>query len=227
MQRKNKTGYFSRVAFNFRMMGINFFVPIIVMLLLILYLYLICYLAGMTEAFYFRCSECAVPLFGSWWAIHLMRPILEDKGNEIYYSCGASRLYLGLMRIMEGWVVYCLLTTIYCVVLRMMTTYHFWSFLLQLIIQSMFYFGLGFLSISITGKSWYSWIINLVYGLFYLYTRNRFLPAFSIYTMWETPLLLDAFFCDYIIRVFLFSLITLVCAQILFSIRGFDGKISL
>ena len=225
MPKGNRLRHFSQTIFNFSMMGINFLVPIIAMLLLTVYLYMICFSAGMTETLYFTCSECVVPLFGSWWAIHLMRPIVEDSGNEIYYSYSVSKMYLGVIRVFEGWVAYCLLTFVYCLLLRLMTPYDFWSYLIQLIFQSLFYFGLGFLSMSITRKALYSWILSLVYGLFYLYTGNKYMPVFSIYTFSEEPLMLNDLFQMLIMRIFAFSLLMIICAQILFSIRGFDGTL--
>lgn len=224
MSREDKRNQFSKTIFDFRLMGINFFVPMIAMILLIIFLYMVCYCAGMTESFYFTYSECVVPLFGAWWAIHLMRPIVEDSGNEIYYSYNISKIYLGFFRIVRGWIIYCLIILLYCSVLRLMTEYDFWAYFVQLAVQSLFYFGFGFFAMSISRKALFSWVLNLAYALFYLYTRNQFIPKLSIYTLDENPISLNVFLPSFALRILLMSFVMFFAGQILFSFRSFDGS---
>lgn len=224
MLRASSRNRFSRTIFDFRLMGINFFVPIIAMILLIIYLYMICYSAGMTPSFYFTYSECVIPLFGAWWATHLMRPIVEDSGNEIYYSYNISKIYLGFLRVIKCWLIYCLIIFLYCSVLRLMTEYDFRSYFVQLAAQALFYFSFGFFAMSISRKALFSWVLNLAYALFYLYTRNQFASGLSIYTLAEEPIDLNILLPLFITRILIMSSVLLLIGQILFSFRGFDGR---
>lgn len=224
MLRAGNRNCFSKTIFDFRLMGINFFVPIIAMILLIIYLYMICYSAGMTPSFYFTYSECVVPLFGAWWAMHLMRPIVEDSGNEIYYSYNISKIYLGLLRVIRCWLIYCVIIFLYCSVLRLMTEYDLLSYFVQLAAQTLFYFSFGFFAMSVSRKALFSWVLNLAYALFYLYTRNQFAPELSIYTLAEEPVDLNILLPLFITRILIMSCVMLLIGQILFSFRGFDGR---
>ncbi len=200
-----------------RHMGIGGLIPLIGSLLLFIFLFSICYLGGLDESFYLLCSEAALPFFGSWWSLFLLRPLLELPGGSLYFTFPVSRTYFGLVRTMRIYLFFVLWLGLYAGALSLLTdSITLSSFWILLAAQSFFFFGLGFLAMTITRNAMYGWVVAAAYALFFLLTRNQFLPLLSIYTLAAAPMEFDPLLQTYGLKAFCLALPLWLAAHLIF-----------
>lgn len=213
-----KKSYFNpkMLIYDFTLMGINAFIPVIGMVFTFCFLYFLCYKSGYDAAMYMTMSETVIPFVGSWWCYHLMRPIVEDNGGELYLTFPASRTYLGILRLLRMWIIYSVLIMIYCCGINIISGIDIVDLWFQLSMQSLFFLCFGFLCVVITKSPSYCWLISVAYSAFYLLTQNSHFKFFSIYTLSSKTIEATDFVVEYGFKVMLFSIVSLVVGQLIF-----------
>ncbi len=207
------------LLYDFALMGTNAFVPIAVILLTYIFLYFLCFKSQFDSSIYLSMSESVITFIGSWWVFHLMRPIVEDDGGELYLTFPVKRSYLGAFRVVRMWLIYALLLVFYCLGINIISGISVVDLWVQLSIQSMFFICSGFLCVVVTKSASYCWIISAAYAAFYLLTENDHFKFFSIYTLSSRIIGAADFMAAYGFKIILFSIISLVAGQLVFCKR--------
>lgn len=214
-----KKHYFNpkMLSYDFTLMGINAFVPIIGMLLTYIFLYFLCFKAQYDSALYLTMSETTITLLGSWWVFHLLRPVVEDDGGELYLTFPVKRSYLGIFRVVRMWLIYALLLLVYCIGINIISGISIIDLWFQLSLQSLFFFSFGFFCVVVTGSASYCWIISVAYAAFYVLTENNHFKLLSIYTLLPKTIQISAFITAYGLKIILFSIVCLGAGQLVFD----------
>lgn len=205
------------ILYDFTLMGINALVPLIGMLLTYLFLYFLCFKAQYDSVLYLAMSETTITFIGSWWIYHLMRPIVEDNGGELYLTFPVKRIFLGVIRVVEMWLIYVLLLMVYCIGINIISGISIINLWFQLSLQSLFFFSFGFFWVVVTRSASYCWIISVAYAAFYVLTENNHFKLLSIYTLSSKDIEISAFITGYSFKILLFSMISLVAGQLVFD----------
>lgn len=198
-------------------MGINALVPLIGMLLTYLFLYFLCFKAKYDSTLYLTMSETIITFIGSWWVYHLMRPIVEDNGGELYLTFPVKRIYLGVIRVVEMWLIYVFLLIVYCIGINIISGISIINLWFQLSLQSLFFFSFGFFCVVATRSASYCWIIPVAYAAFYLLTENSHFELLSIYTLSPKDIEISEFMTGYGLKIIPFSMISLGAGQLIFD----------
>lgn len=211
------------LVFDFRLMGGNFFVPIVGMVGTLLLLIFFGKYGGIEDSMYYLVSQTVIPFVGSWWGYHLIRPIVEDEGGELFFLFPVSHFYLGIVRIIRTWLMYSGLIVIYCICVHVLLGIYVLDLCLALIIQSLFFQSFGFLSLTITCSTSGCWILPTAYVLIYAAFENRYFSFFSVYEFPANQIMINELGALFFIKATAIALICLFAADCLFNLISIRG----
>ncbi|MFD2169655.1 hypothetical protein [Tumebacillus lipolyticus] len=164
------------LAFDWRAMGFNAYLPLLMLLL--------CVLSGLyfSTGKFLPMMEAVAPAFAAWWSIFLFQDLLEEPGGETLFSYPLSRFQLGIKRVLFWGAVYlvCLLASLALVDSQIQESITS-SLFLQFGTQSVFFAGLGFLSVVLLRNCGWSLVVLVVYSCTQIFTKGKLFPFFNVY----------------------------------------------
>lgn len=167
------------LIFDWRVMGVNAYIPFIVVLVLISY-------SKMKQdalTHIIPALELTFPAFAAWWSIFLFQDVLEEPGSETLFSYPIKRWKLGLARVGFFFIIYIILMLIMLFIIDQwsVTEDILLPLAIQLGTQSFFFAGLGFLSMVLFSKSGWALVILVVYTSTQVLTRGTLIPIVNIF----------------------------------------------
>jgi len=173
------------LLFDWKAMGINAYVPLCVVCVLIGYGNL--RKEALTQVI--PVLELTFPVFAAWWSIFLFQDFLEEEGSEVLFCCPIQRWKLGIARTAIFFAIYIILMLIMLLVIDQWFRADLLEPLsLQLGLQSFFFAGLGYLSMCLTRNSGWALVIIVVYNSIQILTRGALFPYINIFIFNERPL---------------------------------------
>ncbi|NMM54837.1 hypothetical protein [Paenibacillus aquistagni] len=146
--------------FNWRMMGLNAYMPLITSMILLL----IAWINKSEVKDTFPALEMIFPLMSAWWTIFVLEDMLSSEGREILLTYPVKRWQSGLMRVL---LFYCLYMVLMIIMLLIMNSWMQLSTVFSLAIlfgsQSLFYTSLAFLGLTITHNTGWTLVILTAY----------------------------------------------------------------
>ena len=172
-------------------------------------------LTGVKETqYYVFVIDVVLPVFASWISLAFMQPLLDEVGGDLYFTFPISRMYLGLFRIVVGYLSYCVLLTTAFIVISIIMDYPIsFPFLLLLYAQALFYSGLGFVVIAYSHSMVVGIIVTFSIPLFCLASNSPLIKSFTIYgNFYSWPSLMDHI-SEYSLRSLLYGITGFGLAQ--------------
>lgn len=157
------------------------YIPIIVFFILLIYSKRFVY---PTPAFSILIPtlEFSVPMFSAWWCIFLLQNILEEPGGEVFFTYPIKRYKLGLLRILFSLTIYIILIALFILLLQNFSNTHiFTSLFIQLACESIFFCGLGFLSMVLTSNTGWAIFVVILYSSTQIITRGKVFSIVNIF----------------------------------------------
>ncbi len=178
----------NNLIFDWRLMGTSAYVPIVIMLLLICY----CYIIHFNLKYIIPALELTFPMFASWWAIHIFQELLEEPGGETIFSYPLSAWKLGIERVLIFTLFYLILMILMLLIIHnfvpLPRVFFLSSLGLQLGIESFFFSGFGFIIMVLTRSVGWSMAIVSIYASTHILTKGTILSFTNIF-MFNSKLL--------------------------------------
>lgn len=166
------------LIFDWKVMGVNAYIPFIVVVLLIGY----GSLRRDALTHIIPALELTFPVFAAWWSIFLFQDVLEEPGGETLFSLPVKRWKLGVVRVGIFFGIYIFLMFLmlfiidqWCVVDLLL------PLALQLGAEAYFFAGLGFLAMSVTLNTGWSLVVIIAYTSTQILTRGALLPLINVF----------------------------------------------
>ncbi|MBN2908835.1 hypothetical protein JQC72_04765 [Polycladomyces sp. WAk] len=176
------------ILFDWKSMGIQAYIPMMAMVLLFLYTLTV----KDALPFIIPALEYVTPIFSAWWSIFLFYDLLEEPGSETIFTYPVSRWKLGVVRVGVFFLFYVLLLEILLFAIEKWTAPGIWEPMsVQLIAESYFFCGLGFLAMAMTMNTGWSLMFPIVYSSTQILTKGALLPVVNIYAFNQEPLTWD------------------------------------
>lgn len=184
----NKHGR-GNVWFDWRIMGIQAYVPLAAWILLILYCAVFRQGDTWSLAQQLPVLEMMLPVFSAWWSICLFQDVLEEEGSETLFSYPISRWKLGTARVLFFCLLYMGGIAAVLGVLQSWTGEPFWlSLTMQFSAQAVFFSSLGFLAVVAAAQVGWALLIVAGYAVIEQFI-GPMLPSFlNIYFFNRSPL---------------------------------------
>lgn len=153
--------------------------------------------------------QAVLPVVAAWWCIICFYNLVEEDGNEVFFSYPINRWWIGIGRCLSFYMLY--IITIYIIILLCgVDIVIIKSVFIQLIIQSFFYVSLGFMLVLITTNTGVSIGLVIGYCTFQLLSQGKVLSFINIYNFGSQPQTIETG-----IYIVLLSLVFLVIGQFL------------
>lgn len=153
----------SKLRYEIKLMGEVFFVPFIVLIMVLLYSFLVRNNEYNIELS-FSVFQNIIPLFGGWWSIFSLSEYVCEECGELYYTYNISKNRLGLFKNLICFVVYILLSFIILILSMKVIGYIEYKMVLQIILmQALLYNSISFLALNITKDT--GWTIFVIISL--------------------------------------------------------------
>jgi hypothetical protein len=166
------------IPFDWKTMGINAYVPILLVFVLLLYGNSVNYnIKHLIPAL-----EVSLTPFAAWWTIFLFQDILEEPGGETIFSFPIQRWKLGIGRIFIFFVIYTLFMLGLLLLIELISSAHIATPLfVQFFVESLFFVGLGFLSMVVLKNCSWSLVVLTCYVSTQILTHGTLLPYTNIF----------------------------------------------
>ncbi|MFC4775916.1 hypothetical protein ACFO9Q_03875 [Paenibacillus sp. GCM10023252] len=175
------------LLFDWKAMGFNFYIPLLIMI----FLYGYASLTGFTENNFVPSISLAVPPLAAWWSIYLMQHLLEEQGGEVLFSYPISIRILGLGRVLLFYLVFELALFILILGVCSYQIGYAFNFFVQLSIQSLFFASLGFMAMVYTKNTSWSLFIVATYASTQILTNGIVMPLINVYFFRDRILLME------------------------------------
>lgn len=119
--------------------------------------------------------EAVLGPVAAWWSIFLLVPMLEEPGGELFFTYPTSRFYYGVVRCLSFGLFYGVLLALQIALLANILVFPPSGLILQMIMESLFFAGLGFLAMVLTRAANYALVVVVGYDLAMILVY-RFLP---------------------------------------------------
>lgn len=199
------------LQFDWKVMGANAYIPLIVLLVSFLYSMILQDELRLILSVY----EFVIPAFSAWWTIFIFQDVIEEPGSESIFSYPVSRWTLGLMRVIAFYFLYIVLLLILLMIVSYSIDIGLYPVYLQLCIQSLFFTGFGYLSMMILRNSGWAMFIVASYSSFQILTKGSAIPLINIYFFNTKVASLSQIF-DSLILIFIIGIIFLLLGQVMF-----------
>jgi hypothetical protein len=168
------------IYFDIKSMGLLFWIPIFLYIFLIIYIYSICKYEDIFLARMIPTLEFTVPLFAAWWSCFIFYDILEENGKELIFSYPIKRWKIGILKVCIFLILYYIILALFLFVLQQWTSkFIYYPLIVQLFYESYFFAGLGFLCMTITSNSLYSFTVPLLYAATMFFCNETKIKAFN------------------------------------------------
>lgn len=198
------------IKFEWNAMGVNSYIPFIVMFLLFGY----AKYKGEALSETIPVFELIIPIFSAWWSIFSLQNVLEEEGSETIFSYPIERWKLGIFRVIIFFVLYISIMSLFLWLIDQWVIGDlFFPLLIQLGTQSFFFTGFGFLAMVLTKNTGWSQTILVIYFSTQLFTRGSLFPTTNVFLFNEKLLPIGE-----LLRV---SLSTIIMGIILWSLAQY------
>lgn len=170
--------------FQWRGMGMAAYLPPIALLVIFLYLAVDPPSAGIflsdQQLAMGQALEILVPVWGGWWSVFLVSEAVKEEG-EVLFSYPTSPWSWGMGMVLLYWLLFFSLVTCGLATLTRFTVVIPVSVWIQLGVQSLFYAGLGYASVTLMGRVHGAIAAVLIYGSTQVVTMGNLFPWINIY----------------------------------------------
>lgn len=204
------------IPFEFKVMGINAYVPIIGFIVVFIYsVYNLRYSNGWMNII--QSLEMVLPFLAGWYSVFLFQDVLEEMGSETIFTYPVKRYELGLLRVLIFYAFYLIILAIILFAMQVMGNKNiFLSLFIQLSVQGLFFSAFGFLSAVITSSSIWALTILIIYAVSQILTRGSLFKFINIYIFNGDILPLNKLIVP-VGKALAFSIIFFVIAHFLFK----------
>jgi hypothetical protein len=204
------------IRFEFRVMGVNAYIPIVGYLLMLIYSILnLKYSNGWMNII--QSLEMVMPFFAGWYSVFLFQDVLEEMGSETIFTYPIKRYELGILRVLIFFIFYMFILALVLILIQVIGNRNiFLPLFIQFTAQGLFYSGLGFLCAVITSSSIWALTILIVYAVTQILTTGSLFKIANIY-LFNGDVLSFNELIGPVIRITIFSLIFFIVAHVLFT----------
>lgn len=169
------------IPFEFKVMGINAYVPIIGFIAVFIYsVYNLRYSNGWMNII--QSLEMVLPFLAGWYSVFLFQDVLEEMGSETIFTYPVKRYELGLLRVLIFYAFYLIILAIILFAMQVIGNKNiFLSLFIQLFVQGLFFSAFGFFSAVITSSSIWALTILIIYAVSQILTRGSLFKFINIY----------------------------------------------
>lgn len=207
---------FRKTILEIRILGINFYIPFIVLCLTFLLSSLFSnYSNGLSLII--NIFQIAIPFFCSWWMIFLLHEILEIDSGELILTFKANKLLIGSFLCIKYFIIF-LFPSLITIALSFKLFFGLFNigFLLQITAQCLFISSLCFLLMSLLKNISWTIFILVSYIIFSFYNN------FKIYVIPRTLIIITEFLSlnkvnFIILECLLYSFVYFIIGQIIFN----------
>ncbi len=184
-----------RLFYHFKCLGFSFFVPLIIVNIVIPTLNILVFLkSGITEELYtniLQYTQWLLPFFSVWWVLFVLREYIEPQGNELLYVCKnkcklTDSIYIFITYIMNIFLLY----FAYFLLFSNMR-YEF----IKILSVCIFYFGLTYFFCFLTKSITLTLMLTILYTLCSIIFSSRL--TFPLYYSLEI-ITLPIFIANYL-----------------------------
>jgi hypothetical protein len=158
-----------------KILGINYFIPYFVLIVVFVLSYILSnHISGLSVLI--NIFQIIIPFFCTWWIIFLFHETLEHEGAELVFTFKSNKISLGFLMTIKFYLIY-LIPSILTVALGFKLFFNIFnlSFLIQIIVQCLFFSSFSFLIMSIFKNVSLTIFILVSYIIFSYYTTFRIL----------------------------------------------------
>lgn len=187
--------FIKRLKFEIRAMEINFYIPFI-FILFVLLTNLVMLERGVAEGNIILTSEIFIPFGAAWLSIFAMKDLVEDEGSEVLFSFPIRRAMFSLIKVFKYLVIYLLGVFVYSIITTLLYgELNLISLFLQLSIECLFMSSLGYTLTILTKNSGLSIAVVGIYmvavGLYSITISQSQIRIISImlYNVYTMPIM--------------------------------------
>jgi len=171
-----------RIRFDAAILGPHLYVPIIAIIMLDMFLFAVPQMATAVAA------EFLLPILATWWCIFILQPSLDSDAQEVLFTYRTRLISHGLCSVARMYAYTAVLFALQCALLRSVFGLVGPALWAQLMIQSSFFVGIAFLTMSLTHSEIAALVVCFLYELASWTLHDIFPYWLNIYVLLDAPL---------------------------------------
>lgn len=171
----------NKLKYEIKLMGGVFFVPFIVLTMVLLYSFLVKNSEYSIELS-FSVFQNIIPLFAGWWSILSLSEYLGEECGDLYYTYNISKNRLGLFKNLRYFILYILLSFVILILSMKIIGYIEYKTVLQIILmQALLYNSISFLAMNLIKDTGWTIFINISLFVGVYFTKGYILGRLNYY----------------------------------------------